>query len=295
MSTSPQDAITIFFNVAPDSGQCFNPPEVFLWFISMIVLSCTWSLLFGSADFRKLLQHLQIPLFEDKSTNFIISVTGSLIWNISMSVLTAHVLTTGGIETSAPLRYLLFSWLVRPLPGAATLLASLFDYNAFRVNFQEIILVESIYALPAVYLFGTIASESIHFGSQASDYLAQDHHYSFGFSMLRGGAAVDLLAWILLVFTLGGLLSVLIGEGISKMLSRTDGRITWPLLTLCALRCLGGGLVWVGSVQLSPTNFCPTKSMITRITLLWTFVPLVDVLWRGIWGVDQKDSRERDD
>src|SRR5450756_2453617 len=110
MSISSQNAITIFFNVTPDNGQCFNPPEVFLWFISMIVISCTWSLLLGSLDFRKLLRRLQIPLFEDKSTNFFISLIGSLVWNISMSVLTAHILTTGGLASSAPLRYLLMAW-----------------------------------------------------------------------------------------------------------------------------------------------------------------------------------------
>src|ERR1035438_10451373 len=99
MSTAV-NAITIFFDVVPDNGQCFNPPEVFLWHISLIVLSCTWSLLFGSLDFRKLLQHLQIRLFE-KQIHFIISLTGSLILNISMTVFTAHILTTGGVETSA--------------------------------------------------------------------------------------------------------------------------------------------------------------------------------------------------
>jgi hypothetical protein len=290
MSTSPQNAITVFFNVTPDNGQCFNPPEVFLWFISMTAISCTWSLLFGSLDFRNILRHVQIPLFEDKSANFFISLTGSLVWNIAMSVLTAYILTTGGLASSAPLRYLLMAWFCRPLPGAATLPTSLFDYNAFRANLQEIIIVESIYALPPIYLFGTIASESIHFGARAEYYLAQDKHYHFGFALLRGGAAVDLLAWILLIFVLGSIVSVLMEEGISKSLARKDDRITWTLLALCVLRCLGGGLLWVGSVQLSPANFCPTKSMITKITLLWTFVPLVDVVWRGVWGVEQKKN-----
>jgi len=299
MSTPPQDAITIFLNVTPDNGQCFNPPEVFLWFTSMIVISCTWSLLFGSLDFRKILQRLKIPLFEDKSINYCISLSGSLVWNIAMSVLTAYILTTGGIASSASLRYLLMAWFARPLPGAATLLASLFDYHTFRANFQEVILAESIYALPPIYLFGTIASESLHFRSKAKYYLAQDKHYHFGFALLRGGAAVDLLAWILLIFILGGFVFVLMDEGVSKLWARKDNKMKWPwpLLALCVLRCLGGGLLWVGSVQLSPANFCPTKSMITKITLLWTFAPLVDVLWRGVWGVDhQKDDREeRDD
>ncbi|CZR60209.1 uncharacterized protein PAC_10105 [Phialocephala subalpina] len=297
MSTSPQSAITIFFNVVPDNGQCPAPAEVFLWFISMIVISCTWSLLFGSLDFRKILRQLKIPLFADKSINFFISLTGSLIWNISMSVLTAYILTAEGLESSAPLRYLLMAWFARPLPGASTLLASLFDYNAFRANFQEIIFVESIYALPPIYLFGTIASQSIKFSSRAQYYLAQDKHYHFGFTLLRGGAAVDLLVWIILAYALITFAIVSMVEGISKLWVRKDDGITLILLALCVLRCLGGGLLWVGSVQLSPANFCPTKLMITKITLLWTFVPLVDVLWRGVWGVDHRkdDREERDD
>ncbi|KAH8588777.1 hypothetical protein B0O99DRAFT_693080 [Bisporella sp. PMI_857] len=295
MSTSPQSAITIFFNVTPDDGQCFNPPEVFLWFISMIVISCTWSLLFGSFDFRKILQQLNIPLCAAKSTNFFISLTGSLVWNISMSILTAYILTTGGLESSAPLRYLLMAWFARPLPGAATMLASLFDYNAFRANLREIILVESIYALPPIYLFGTIASQSIKFSSRAQYYLAQDKHYHFGFALLRGGAAVDLLVWIILIISLVAISFILMEEGILEMSVYEDDMITLKLLTLCVLRCLGGGLLWVGSVQLSPANFCPTKLMIKKITLLWTFVPLVDVLWRGVWGVDQKYDGGGDD
>jgi hypothetical protein len=292
MSTDP-NSITIFFKVTPDKGQCFNPPEVFLWFISMIVISCTWSLLFGSIDFRRLLRHLQIPLCEDKSTNFFISLTGSLVWNISMSVLTAHILTAGGLSSSAPLRYLLMAWLCRPLPGAVTLLISVFDYNAFRANFQEIIFVESIYALPPVYLFGTIASKAIQFSKQWKYYLAQDKHFHLGFTLLRGGAAVDLLAWILLIFVLGVIIFVLTEEGMSKSLARKDDRITWALLVLCVLRGLGGSLLWVGSVQMSPGNFCPTKSMLTKITLLWAFAPLVDIVWRGVWGVEhQKDGRK---
>lgn len=294
MSTAV-NAITVFFYVTPDNGQCFNPPEVFLWHISLIVLSCTWSLLFGSLDFRKLLQHLQIPLFEEKQINFTISLTGSLIWNVSMTVLTAHILTTGGVETSAPIGYLFSSWLARPLPGAATLLVSLFDYNAFQDNFREIVFVESIYALPAIWLFGTIAMDSTQFSSQASDYLAQDAQYGSGFSMLRGGAAVDFLAWILLLIVLVILVLLLIGEGMSKTLLGKGGRIIWALLALCVLRFLGGALIWVGSTQLYPTNFCPTQLMITRVTMLWTFVPLVDVLWRGFWGIGQQGRRERDD
>ena len=294
MSTAV-NAITVFFYVTPDNGQCFNPPEVFLWHISLIVLSCTWSLLFGSLDFRKLLQHLQLPLPEEKQINFIISLTGSLIWNISMTVLTAHILTTGGVETSAPLHDLFFSWLARPLPGAATLLASLFDYNAFQDNFREIVLVESIYALPAIYLFCKIAGDSIQFRAQAADYLAQSAQYGSGFSMLCGGAAIDILAWLLLLAMLGILLLPSKGERMDKTLLRKGARIYWCLLALCVLRFLGGALIWVGSVQLYPANFCPTKLMITRVTMLWTFAPLVDVLWRGVWGVDQKDSRERDD
>jgi hypothetical protein len=35
--------------------------------------------------------------------------------------------------------------------------------------------------------------------------------------------------------------------------------------------------------------------MITKVTMLWAFVPLVDVLWRGVWGVDQQARRERED
>lgn len=296
VNMSTQNSLTIFFQVGPDNGQCFNPPEVFLWFISMIVISCTWSLIFGSLDFRKLLRKLPIQLFEEKFTNFFISLGGSLVWNISMTVLTAHILSLDGLGNSAPLRYLLFSWFARPLPGAATLLASLFDYNAFRANFQEIILVESIYSLPSIWLFGTIASKSIHLTIQAPDALGQDYSSSAGFDMLRGGAAVDLLAWIILLFVLGLLIYVLVGEGVSQLWARKDERITWPLLGLCLLRCLAGSLMWVGSVQLSPLNFCPTESMITKITLLWTFVPLVDVLWRGFWGTEEKGGREeRDD
>jgi len=214
-----------------------------------------------------------------------------------MSVLTAYILTAGSDDTTAPLRYLLMTWMARPLPGAAMLMTSIFDYNAFRANLQEIILVESLYALPPIYLFGTIASQSIHFIARAADYLAQDNGYFFGFTLLRGGVAVDLLAWILLLFVLAGIASVLLEEGIQKMIARRDDRITLTPLVLCVLRCLGSGLLWVGSVQLSPTNFCPTKSMITKVTLLWTFVPLVDVLWRGVWGVDHRtdESEDRDD
>ena len=219
-----------------------------------------------------------------------------------MSVLTAYIFDTGLLDTEndgyiSPLRYLLMAWMARPLPGAATLMTSIFDYNAFRTNLQEIILVESLYALPPIYLFGTIASKSIHFTSRASDYLAQDNHYFFGFTLLRGGAAVDLLAWILLLFVLAGIALVVTEEGLRKTIARRDDRITLGLLVLCVLRCLGGGLLWVGNVQLSPRNFCPTKPMITKVTLLWTFVPLVDVLWRGVWGVDYQidDSEDRDD
>ncbi len=147
-----------------------------------------------------------------------------------MTVLTAQILTTGGVETSAPIGYLFSSWLAGPLPGAATLLVSLFDYNAFKDNFREIVLVESIYALPAIWLFGTIAMDSMQFRSQASDYLAQDAHYGSGFSMLRGGAAVDFLAWVLLLIILVILVLLLKGEGMSKTLGGKRAALSNELL-----------------------------------------------------------------
>jgi hypothetical protein len=293
MSTDPQDAITIFFRVQPNDGQCFTSSGVLLWFISFIVISCTWTLLFGSLDFRRIARHLSLPPFKSKLRNYIVCLAGSLLWNISMTVLTAWILSSDS-DSSAPLRYIVMAWFARPLPGAATLLSSLFDHNAFRANFQEIIFVESLYALPPIYLLGTIASESIHFSAQASEYLAQDAHYPLGFHMLRAGAAVDLLAWILLILALGILVIVLNDEGTSQLWARKDGRIIWPFLGLCLLRCVGGGLLWGGSVLLNPGNFCPTEKMITKVTVLWAFVPLVDVLWRAVWGVDPKGDSQRD-
>lgn len=290
MSTSPQGAITIFFTVVPDDGQCFSQLEVFLWFTFMIAMSCTWSLICGSRDFRQKLRFNSIHRHE--SRNFFISITGSLVLNASMSVLTAHILTTGGQASPTPLRYLLMAWLTRPLPGVATLLVSV-DYNRFRANLQEIILVESIYAVLPIYLFVSIATQSTKFSSRAHDYLSQNKHYHLGFALLRGGVAVNLMAWIILIFGLVVMARTAMKQSISVLWSKNGSGITAALITLSVLRSLGGGLIWVGSVKLSPLNFCPTNSMNHNIMLLWTIVPLVDVLWRGFMGVESlEDDRE---
>jgi hypothetical protein len=269
--------LTAFWKVQPDNGVCLNSSTVSLWFIAFSALSATWTILLGSRDFRGLLSRIKyFPPFERNAENTIFCITGSISIHVSMSIVTAKLLVEG--QESASLRDLWMAWTLRPLPGMTTFFVGLFDLHAYLPNYLEMILVESYYSLAGIALIGTIAQDTTKFASQAPVYLSESKHYKLGFHLMRAGSAIDMLHWIIMIFLLATpfILWLTKEREYFAPQRRFESPMREIMLGMCALRTFGGFLIWNGVILLNPGNFCPTEQMISRVTILWTFVPLAD-------------------
>jgi len=276
--------LTTFWKVQPDYGVCLNSSTVSLWFVAFSAISATWTILLGSKDFRGLLsRNKHLPPFKRNTKNTIFCIIGSISIHVGMSLVTAKLLAEG--QESASLRDLWMAWTLRPLPGMTIFFVGLFDLYAYLPNYLEMILVESYYSLAGIALIGTIARDTTKFASQATIYLSESKHYKLGFHLMRAGSAIGMLHWIIMIFLLATpfILWLRNDREYFAPQRRFESPMREMMLFMCALRTLGGFLIWNGVILLNPGNFCPTEQMISKVTILWAFVPLADHLWRAVF------------
>lgn len=279
--------LTPHFALNQDDTNCPPPSTPLLFLVAYIVFSGLVSLALGSTTVRKSLAQ------NDSSTSptraHIVSISGSLLIQIAATVVTAHALKSSPSETArypgAPLSRVTILWFSRPLATTVVTWLSIVDRKIYRDNSEEIVLVDSIYSLVNIYLFGAVAHITNH------------DKIPLPTRMARAGSALGLLNLILT--PLWFWVCIRIYPSLEKLEREEEVRqvsASLPIFTtslaLSGLWFLACWLLWAGLLFSDATTFCPTKSAMTRVTMIWLFTPIVDHLWRGF--ATRKQKKEGD-
>lgn len=279
--------LTPYFALNQDDSNCPPPSTPLLFLVGYIVFGGLCSLALGSTTLRKKLA--QVDSSTSPTRARIVSISGSLIIQGAATVVTAHTLKSSPSETAsdpgAPLSRMTILWFSRPLATAVVTWLSIVDHKIYRDNSEEIVLVDSIYSLVNIFLFGAVAHITNHV------------ELPLPTRMARAGSALGLLSLILT--PLWFWVCVMIYPPLEKLERENEVRqvcASPPLfatsLAWSGLSFLACWLLWAGLLFGDTTAFCPTKSAMTGVTMIWLFTPVVDHLWRGF--ATRKRKKEED-
>lgn len=279
--------LTPHFALNQDDSNCPPPSTPLLFLVGYIVFSGLGSLALGSTTLRKKLA--QVDSSTSPTRARIVSISGSLIIQCAATVVTAHTLKSSPSETAsdpgAPLSRMTILWFSRPLATTVVTWLSIVDHKIYRNNSEEIFLVDSIYSLVNIFLFGAVAHITNHV------------ELPLPTRMARAGSALGLLSLILTpLWALWVWVCIRIYPSLEKPERENEVRqvcASLPLsLAWSGLSFLACWLLWAGLLFGDITAFCPTKSAMTGVTMIWLFTPVVDHLWRGFATCKRKKEED---
>jgi hypothetical protein len=166
-------------------------------------------------------------------------------------------------------------WVSRPLATAPVAWLSIANRDVYQDNAREVAIVDSLYGLLNIYLFGSVAHVT---NVRPGDVPAPAR-------LARAGSALWLLA---LVLSIGVLLWYLVGplrgNGSSRLRKSSEAftqHLPWIWFFLDGIRFTACWLLWAGLLFSDETAFCPSQGAVARVTVIWLLVPYIDCLWRG--------------
>lgn len=280
--------LTLLFALNQQDSNCPPPSTPLLFLVAYIVFSGLVSLALGSTTVRKRLAK------NDSSTTptqaRIVSISGSLVLQVAATVLTALALKSSSSETArypgAPMSRVTILWFSRPLATTLVTWLSIFDHSIYRHNSEEIVLVDSIYSLVnSIYLFPSVAHITNHRKMPPPTQMA------------RAGSALGILGLILAPLWVW--FCIRIYPSLEKLERENEVHQVCASLPIFATSLAWSGLwflacwlLWAGLLFSNTEAFCPTKSAMTKVTMIWLFTPVADHIWRGIATRKQKNEED---
>jgi hypothetical protein len=274
-----------------DSATCPPPSEVLLYLNAYIVFSCLASLLLGSKFVRR---RLRLQKDWSKYRRFV-TICGSLLLQVGATVFTGYILEISAGETDyevsgIDLRAAVLLWFARPLATFCVTWMSIVDRCEYSENSREVGIVDTIYGLVNVYIYGHWAHATDGRPGETATVPRR---------LLRAGSALGLLSSILNIYCVGVTLDIEKSwqpeaqeksEKPEKAVMR--GPPLWVTLFLHGLRFLANWLLWAGVLLSDGSSFCVGGSSMWRVTMIWLFIPFADALWRGWTSIYEEQEVE---
>ena len=279
-------SLSPFMLFKKDAITCFPPSETLLYLNTYIVFSCLASLLLGSKFVRR---RLRLRKDWSKYRRFV-TICGSLLLQVGATVFTGYILISAG-ETDYEVSEINLSaaillWFARPLATFCVTWLSIVDRREYSDNSREVGIVDTIYGLVNVYIYGYWAHATNGRPGESATLPRR---------LLRAGSALGLLSFIL------NLYCVIATDHIEKSWQPEaqekpeKAAMTGPslgvTLFLHGLRFLANWLLWAGFLLNDGSSFCIVGSSMWRVTVIWLFIPFADGLWRG-WTSVYKEKKE---
>lgn len=255
----------------------------------------------GSRSIRRRLSHNQVSyLAHDREWLLpFVSISGSLLIQGGATVLTAYILKISNYTVQLgdlwepPLSRMVLLWFSRPLATVCITWLSIVDRSEYGENSREVGIVDSIYGLVNVYIFGSVA--------QITNIKPEEVPPPA--RLARAASALGLLSIILTNYCVGwykDIEEVQRPEKLKPGDRREDdsgverkrrGRPPFAVtLFLHGLRFVACWLLWAGVLFTDETAFCPNRKAIWKITIIWLFTPFADGLWRGFLTYHEEED-----
>lgn len=283
-----------------NSSTYWPSSAVCLWLISLWTLTAFWTLIIGNTHFggryrrwlglrsatastrqalldreRAGMRSADAVREEEANDLTALSLAGSVSLLLAASLASAGILHSTGPGSS--LANLFGAWLVRPLPSMLVLCLALVNPESYIDNAFELLIVEACFGLLSVWPFADVAHNTLPMALDARFYLQEHPTADLGVRIMRAGAALGLLAWVVLLLSI----VPLVGYGTG---ARQTPKSRSILFLFCSsysfVKVLSSFLLWGGALVVSPDIYSPNRKGMVGVTILWAVVPAIDLLWR---------------
>lgn len=173
-------------------------------------------------------------------------------------------------------------WVSRPLATALVAWLSMANRKAYHDNAREVAIVESLYSLINIYLFGSVA-QITNVSPNTVPAPARLARAGSALWLSALGLSLGIVLWYLVEHLRGNDSSIILSEddGGGKSSTGVAQHMPWIWFLLDGMRFTACWLLWAGFLFSDETAFCPSQEAVARVTVIWLFVPFVDCLWRG--------------
>jgi hypothetical protein len=283
-----------------NSSTYWPSSAVCLWLISLWTLTAFWTLILGNTHFggryrrwlglrsatastrqalldreRAGMRSADAVREEEANDLTALSLAGSVSLLLAASLASAGILHSTGPGSS--LANLFGAWLVQPLPSMLVLCLALVNPESYIDNAFELLIVEACFGLLSVWPFADVAHNTLPMALDARFYLQEHPTADLGVRIMRAGAALGLLAWVVLLLSI----VPLVGYGAG---ARQTPKSRSILFLFCSsygfVKVLSSFLLWGGALVVSPVIYSPNRKGMVGVTILWAVVPAIDLLWR---------------
>jgi hypothetical protein len=267
--------LTTLISLNANSPTCISPPEVLLWHVCLITLTCILHLLLSAHSIRLRLAHNVLYRYYSPPTVQLISWIISIFINVSATLISAHVISAPSTidyentqDPSNPFPHIALLWFARPLATPALIWLSLIALDEYGVHVVETTFLDTISSLASCYLFGAVAAATnTHPGNMPA-----------AARVARAGSAFGLLC---MLFTPAVLFMDYMCLRGKDLVTHTQWVSLGRGFALQGVRWAACWMVWAGLLQASPGAFCPGRGQLKKVVVVWGFATSIDYLWRG--------------
>ncbi|KAH0566489.1 hypothetical protein GP486_000107 [Trichoglossum hirsutum] len=270
------DGLAALIELNSDAYLCLQPKVVLLWFVAYIAVTTIASLALGTATFRKYMVASR-KRYLGPMNETAMAIVSALI---SVGLQIAATLSTGVIlradDHQASLHKMALAWFARPLATPIIIWLTMINIDEYRENSFEAALLDTIYGLPSISLFASVAHVTNAKNPRDVPRPAR---------LARAGSALGILHFII----------TLVIPGVLFLHSRhLKRKPTIAIISAsfghCALRFCACWLLWAGLLYADETAFCPKPLTMKKILVLWLFISFIDQFWRAIAGRDRESG-----